>query len=433
MNSASLLSLCVFLRAGGHLLLTILACSTTLLAQEEGLEVADVQLDRPVEFRRDIRPILRRNCLACHNESETEGELVLESVKSILAGGDSGPAVIPKDAGESLLFQLAAHRTEPYMPPVDNDVGARTLTAKQLGLLKLWIDQGATKGTSDVRSEQIQWKPVASSSAPTFALDVSRTGRWVAAGRGNEVTVYGVTEQDARHKLVDDTIKETHPDAAHLDVVQSLAFSPGEEMIVSGGYRCVKVWQRGPAEQFASFSVDALGIATSSEYILTFDGHRVTLRDLSGEQLETRETEVLNAWFVDATNLMALLADGTLQRWSCPDLTMRQQWHVKDAVLSVGIRDNTTVVAVQGADGVTIRPLDGGDSIAVVKPESAATFAAFSPDSRQLGHDRRNRPGPILETCLMVRCRRRFRPMRCTERPPTAPLGQCHCERNGCA
>ena len=37
-------------------------------------------------------------------------------------------------------------RKEPIMPPEDNDVGAKRLTSEQLGLLKLWIDQGALDG-----------------------------------------------------------------------------------------------------------------------------------------------------------------------------------------------------------------------------------------------------------------------------------------------
>ena len=92
------------------------------LHAEDGLEVAVIERSEPVSFQDEIAPLLRKNCLACHNESETEGELVMETVESLLEGGDSGPAIIAGDGEESLLFQLASHRTEPIMPPVDNDV-----------------------------------------------------------------------------------------------------------------------------------------------------------------------------------------------------------------------------------------------------------------------------------------------------------------------
>ena len=219
-----------------------------LFAQDdEGLEVASVQRDTPVSFEEDIEPFLRRNCLACHNESETEGELILESVESVLRGGDSGPAVVPKDAEESLLFQLAAHRTEPIMPPVDNDVGAKPLGPKELGLLKLWIEQGAKAGGVKKR-ETIQWKMMPPGFAPVYALELSPDGRWLAAGRGNQLMVYSLPGKRLVQHLIDDSIGETHPDCAHLDVTQSVAWSPDQQTLVSGGFRCIKVWQRRPVE-----------------------------------------------------------------------------------------------------------------------------------------------------------------------------------------
>src|SRR6056297_1496412 len=107
------------------------------------LPVAEVTREGPVDFEREILPVLKANCMACHNESEAEGELVVETPQSLLLGGDEGPAVIPGNGAESLLFQSAAHQIRPAMPPKKNKVDAKPLTPEQLGLLKLWIDQGA--------------------------------------------------------------------------------------------------------------------------------------------------------------------------------------------------------------------------------------------------------------------------------------------------
>ena len=49
------------------------------------------------------------------------------------------------------------------MPPPDNEVGAKTLTTQELGLLKLWIDQGATGMVRGVISPK-NWRPSASRS-----------------------------------------------------------------------------------------------------------------------------------------------------------------------------------------------------------------------------------------------------------------------------
>ena len=223
--------------------LTALLFAYPLRGDDEGLLVEPVDGDRTVSFSEDVLPALQRSCFACHNESETEGELILETVESIGEGGDSGPAIVPGNAEESLLFQLAAHRTDPIMPPVDNDVGAKPLSAKALGMLAAWINQGAKPDEEPKTEETIQWKKVPDRYAPVFAMELSPDGRWLAAARGNELLVYSVPGKRLTWRLVDESIKETHPDSAHLDIVQSVAWSPDQRTIVSGGYRCIKVWQ----------------------------------------------------------------------------------------------------------------------------------------------------------------------------------------------
>ena len=52
------------------------------------------------------------------------------------------------------------------MPPRDNKAQAPDLTSEQLGLVKLWIDQGA-KG--EVRAAEIKWQAVARAFTPDAA------------------------------------------------------------------------------------------------------------------------------------------------------------------------------------------------------------------------------------------------------------------------
>ena len=58
------------------------------------IEPEKVDLGRPVDFDRDIFPILEANCVACHNVAVPESKLSVEDVKSILKGGKRGPAVV---------------------------------------------------------------------------------------------------------------------------------------------------------------------------------------------------------------------------------------------------------------------------------------------------------------------------------------------------
>jgi hypothetical protein len=111
------------------------------------IEIEAIALDRPVDFTIDVLPILKQSCIACHHGPDAESALVLEDAAAILAGGDSGPAVDLKNPAGSLLLRVAAKLEKPFMPPRNNKVGAPPLTPQQLGMLKLWIEQGA-KGPS---------------------------------------------------------------------------------------------------------------------------------------------------------------------------------------------------------------------------------------------------------------------------------------------
>src|SRR5882724_11489477 len=78
------------------------------------IEIAAVKHDGDVDFEKEILPIFRRNCLACHSATEAQSDLVLESPQTILKGGSEGPAVVAGKASESRLLKLASRQKEPY-------------------------------------------------------------------------------------------------------------------------------------------------------------------------------------------------------------------------------------------------------------------------------------------------------------------------------
>src|SRR5882762_9329015 len=129
-----------------------------------GIAIANVAHPAPVDFQKEVLPILASNCLACHNKTKAKAGLVLETPADMLKGGDTGPAIIPKKGSESLMLLAAAHQGELAMPPKDNKVAAADLTPPQLGLIKLWIDQGATGSVS--ANIAIKWQDVQESFAP---------------------------------------------------------------------------------------------------------------------------------------------------------------------------------------------------------------------------------------------------------------------------
>ncbi len=206
----------------------------------KSLPIAKIKHSGPVEFEREILPVLRNNCLACHNQTKAKGGLILETPQTILKGGDSGPSVVPKKPNDSLLLKAAAHRDpEMIMPPPDNKVAAVALRPEELGLLQLWIEQGA-KG--EVRASiPITWQPMPAGLNAIYAVAVTRDGRFAACGRGNQISIYELPASRLVARLEDAPIR-----AAHRDTVNSLAFSLDGAVLASGGYREVKFWRRAP-------------------------------------------------------------------------------------------------------------------------------------------------------------------------------------------
>jgi Protein of unknown function (DUF1549)/Protein of unknown function (DUF1553)/Planctomycete cytochrome C len=96
---------------------------------------------RPVDYERDIAPILSKNCYRCHGAKKQQGGLALHLQDRALAGGDSGPAIVAGKGAESRLIRYVAGLDEDYqMPPED---AGKPLSSEQIGLLRAWIDQGA--------------------------------------------------------------------------------------------------------------------------------------------------------------------------------------------------------------------------------------------------------------------------------------------------
>ncbi len=89
-------------------------------------------------FAANVAPLLENRCLKCHSGAKPKGELDLSSRDALLAGGESGPVVVPGDAAGSLLYRLIRHEEEPFMP-----AGSDPLPADAVAHVGQWIIAGA--------------------------------------------------------------------------------------------------------------------------------------------------------------------------------------------------------------------------------------------------------------------------------------------------
>jgi len=226
------------------------------------IAVAEVKRDGPVDFAKDIHPLLKRSCLACHNTTKAKAGLNLESPAAIMKGGDTGPAAEAGKGLESLLVRTSSHAEDPAMPPPGNKVNATDLSPEELGLLKLWIDQGMKGGA--VVDNVAAWRVFPTQLAPVAAAAMSSGGRLAAAARGNQVQVTEVATGVSLGFLTDPELAKLElyagKAAADRDAVLAVAFGT-DELLATGGYRTARLWRRGPLT--AGGTVELPGPVTS--------------------------------------------------------------------------------------------------------------------------------------------------------------------------
>ncbi|MEX2212588.1 MAG: PSD1 and planctomycete cytochrome C domain-containing protein [Phycisphaeraceae bacterium] len=97
--------------------------------------------DSPVDFNRDIQPLLSEHCLKCHGPEKQKGGLRFDIKDGAVRKGDSGEAaiVVGKAAGSSVMRRVTTKDADERMPPKGEG-----LSAKEVDLLRRWIDRGAT-------------------------------------------------------------------------------------------------------------------------------------------------------------------------------------------------------------------------------------------------------------------------------------------------
>ncbi len=90
-----------------------------------------------VDFRRDVRPILARKCMTCHDSRAKMSGLSLASAADAMRGGKRGAAIIAGNPDASLLIQMVSGAS-PRMP-----LQSAPLSAGEVATLRTWIAGGA--------------------------------------------------------------------------------------------------------------------------------------------------------------------------------------------------------------------------------------------------------------------------------------------------
>ena len=136
--------------AGQESLKSPSAASDTLAVREEFFEL-------------HIRPFLIEKCSDCHaGDAESESSFSVMSRKTLLAGGDFGPAVVPGRAEDSLLMHAVKRTHKELKMPPDSP-----LSRQEIAALERWINAGAVWPRS--KNTELAAVPTRQQDAPTQA------------------------------------------------------------------------------------------------------------------------------------------------------------------------------------------------------------------------------------------------------------------------
>ena len=98
----------------------------------------DLSREQVQFFETKIRPVLIRECYGCHSRQtgNARGGLQLDTEQLLLNGGSSGPAIVPGNLNESLLYTAITYE-DFEMPP------KRKLPPSVIADFRKWIEMGA--------------------------------------------------------------------------------------------------------------------------------------------------------------------------------------------------------------------------------------------------------------------------------------------------
>ena len=103
-----------------RLISAVCACFAALIFQFSAFAAAPEPSREQLKFFEEkVRPILAENCYKCHGSEKQKGSLRLDVPEMALAGGESGPAIVPGKPDKSPLVEAIKWESL-EMPPTGN-------------------------------------------------------------------------------------------------------------------------------------------------------------------------------------------------------------------------------------------------------------------------------------------------------------------------
>lgn len=296
-----------------------------------------------------VHEIFAKNCNSCHNPKELKGELNLETHDGLMKGGETGPAVVPGKASESLLLRLIEQKTKPFMPPPKK---GKKLSDADVAVVRAWIDAGAKglkPGEALPRAAAIpKIEPKVAPRKAIQAVAYEPKSKLIAIARLGEVELRSAESRQVVRTL-----------GGHAGPVNAVAFSAdGAVLAAAGG-------EPGVAGEVRLWSV------ADGKPVRTFRGHEDAIYSL--------------ALAPDAKTFATGSYDRSILLWDpAQDKPVRAFQGHNEAVMSLAFRPDGKILASASADR-TVKLWDvatGERRDTLGESTKALNALAFSPDGK---------------------------------------------------
>ena len=335
-----------------------------LLFTLAGLALAD-GCAAEVSFQKEVWPIFKRHCVACHSDKKAKGGLRMDQVAALLKGGETGALFKAGHPEESLLISQVSGE-KPEMP--ENEP---PLSAAKVRLLRDWVAQGAKiDGEPKTLLPPVTIPNVYATAPAVSSVSLSPDGKLGAAACRSEVVLFSAGDETDLRRLPTD-----------FDLVTYVAFSPdGKQLAVAGG----SPQQFGGLIVFDPVSGTKLserrfGTDTFFKGAFAPDGRSVALGSANGAiyliPLEPAEApkvlELHSDWVLD----VAFTPDGKQLVSGSRDKTTKLS-SVEDLHLLRSVDQSAEVINAVATDGLTA--ISGGNARALVGYDFKLALAGVS-------------------------------------------------------
>jgi len=366
----------------------VLLLAAPLVASAQAKKIVPIQEIKPdrtdaVIYEKEIEPIFANKCMYCHSGNVVESKFDMSNYDKLKKGGKRGAVITAGKASESILYKMAGHQLTPIMPPAKEE---QPLTPKELAVIKLWIDQGAKPPTMKIEKPKIVVGVPPAIVKTVRAVAVSPDGKLVAASRSNQVFLFNPVDGKAIKALIDPSLTTADKKpvaAAHLSLVESMAFSPDGKTLVTGSFQEIILWdvEKGTIKmKIPGFADKVVAIAYSPDgkYFVTGGGAptedgEIKLFDAAGKLLldfkSPHSDTVFGVCFsADNTKLASCGADKFVKTWEIPSgkFIKAFEGHTHH-VLDVGWMPDGKQLASAGADNnIKIWDFEKGEQVKTV-------------------------------------------------------------------